>query len=677
MTRSQRATEATAKRSEKFYAPGKDMPRMEVNPVTLAFTGGCADLENAFLSTYARKIIPQIRWALILGVISYGLFGILDAIIAMEMKTQFAYIRYGIVCPSILLVFCFSFSPYFIKYMQAALVALIIISGSGIIYMTMVGSLLTAQTYYVGIILVLTVAYTFARIRFIWATPACWLIVVMYLVTAGTSPHLSFELVVINAFFCITANLIGMLVCYALEYYVRRDFFLKILLDRQHKELEAAKIVLEQKVQQRTAMLAHTNEELRREIEAHQKLDWEKKALEDQLRQAQKMEAVGTLAGGIAHDFNNILTAILGHTELALMQLKKPEKTESCLSEVIKASDRAKDLVRQILAFSRQSDKELRPMQPSVVVKEALRLLEASLPKNISIRKEINNPESIVVADATQVHQILMNLCTNAAQAMAPEGGVLTVVLENRDIIIENKPPADPLSAQIGPGKYVCLSVSDTGPGIPPHLRERIFDPYFTTKAKGVGTGLGLAVVSGIVQNHGGTIDLQSEKGKGTTFHIFFPRVEGHPESEFKHLPMLRSGSERILLVDDEAGLAELGAKLLTTLGYRVVYHTDPKAALETFRKAPDDFDLIFTDMMMPELNGEQLSREILTVRPDIPIIVYSGFSDYVNQQTLETIGIKKWLRKPITIYGLSRAIRQVLDKKSSAQGKIWKNRGK
>lgn len=670
MTRFQGSAEASAKGSAKFYAPGKDMPRMEVNLVTLAFTGGCVDLENAFLPTYAHKMIPQIRWALILGVFFYGLFGILDAIIAMEMKNQFAYIRYGIVCPSILLVFCFSFSPHFIKYMQAALVALVIISGSGILYMTMVGNLLTAQTYYVGIILVLTIAYTFARLRFIWATPACWLIVLTYLVTAGMNPDLSFELVIINAFFCVTANLIGMLVCYALEYYARRDFFMKILLDRQHKELEAAKIVLEQKVQQRTAMLAHTNEELRREIEVHQKLDWEKKALEDQLRQAQKMEAVGTLAGGIAHDFNNILAAILGHTELALMQLKKPEKAESCLSEVLRASDRAKDLVGQILAFSRQSDKELRPMQPSVVVKEALRFLEASLPKNISIRKEIHDPESIVVADATQIHQILMNLCTNAAQAMAPEGGVLTVILENRDIVIKDTLPADLYSVQIGPGKYVCLSVSDTGPGIPLHLRERIFDPYFTTKAKGVGTGLGLAVVRGIVQSHGGTIDLQSKKGKGTAFHIFLPRVEGHPKSEFKHLPMLRPGSERILLVDDEVGLAELGAKLLTALGYRVVFHTDPKAALAAFRKAPDDFDLIFTDMMMPELNGEQLSREILAVRPDIPIIVYSGFSDSVNQHTLETIGIKKWLRKPITIYGLSRAIRQVLDTDRSVRGK-------
>jgi signal transduction histidine kinase/ActR/RegA family two-component response regulator len=664
MTQFQDFSEKTAK----MYSPGEDMPKMTVNPVTLAFTGSCADLENAFPAIYAHRLIPQVRLALILGCLFYGLFGILDAIIALDMQTRFAYIRYGIVCPSIIIVFFLSFSARFFKYMQAALVILIMISGSGIIYMTIVGNLFTAQTYYIGIILILTTAYTFTRIRFIWATPACWLIVLIYLFTAHLNADLSFELVVINTFFCITANIIGMLVCYALEYYVRRDFFQKILLDRQHKELEASKMILEEKVQQRTAMLAHTNEELRREIEAHQRLDWEKKALEDQLRQAQKMEAVGTLAGGIAHDFNNILAAILGHTELASMQLNNPEKAGAYLSEVLKASDRAKDLVGQILAFSRQSDKVLKPMQPSVVTKEALRLLEASLPKNISIRKEIHDEDSIIVADATQVHQILMNLCTNAAQAMAPDGGVLTVALRNRDIMFPGAPPTDPYSTQVVPGKYVCLSVSDTGPGIPAHLRERIFDPYFTTKAKDMGTGLGLAVVRGIVQSHNGIIDLEEKNSKGTTFHILLPRIEGHPESEFKHLPMLRSGNERILLVDDEAGLAELGAKLLTTLGYRVVYHTDPKSALSAFKETPDHFDLIFTDMMMPELSGEQLSREILLIRPDIPIIVYSGFSENINQQTLEAAGIKKWLRKPITIYGLSLAIRQVLDTQKSAR---------
>ena len=355
----------------------------------------------------------------------------------------------------------------------------------------------------------------------------------------------------------------------------------------------------------------------------------------------------------------------MGHTELAVMQLKSPEKAETCLAEVLSASDRAKDLVGQILSFSRNSECALKPLQPSVVVKEALRLLKATLPKSITIEQEIRNEDSIVVADATQIHQILMNLCTNAAQAMGPEGGTLTVTLENRDIAMGDTPAIDPYTRQVGPGKYVCLSVSDTGPGIPSHLHERIFDPYFTTKAKGVGTGLGLAVVRGIVQSHGGIIDLHSHKGKGTTFNIFLPRVEGHPSSELNHLPMLPTGKERILLVDDEVGLAELGAKLLHTLGYRTTYYTDPQAALEAFKAAPDSFDLMITDMIMPDMDGGKLSRHILDIQPDLPIIIYSGFSDTVNKEALMQIGIKKWLRKPITIYGLSRAIRQVLDERA------------
>jgi CheY-like chemotaxis protein len=296
------------------------------------------------------------------------------------------------------------------------------------------------------------------------------------------------------------------------------------------------------------------------------------------------------------------------------------------------------------------------------VVKEALRLLKASLSKDIIIQKNIIAADSIVIADATQIHQILMNLCTNAAHAMDPEGGSLTVTLQDRDIVLGDGSPVDPYTRQIGPGKYVCLIVKDTGPGIPAYLHERIFDPYFTTKEKGVGTGLGLAVVRGIVQSHGGFIDLQSTLGEGTEFKIFLPRIENHPKSDFKHLSILRRGNERILLVDDEVGLAELGARLLTTLGYRVNYQTDPKAALDVFRKAPGDFDLIITDMVMPDINGEKLSREILAVQPEMPIIIYSGFSEDINQQALLDLGIKKWLRKPITIYGLSKAIRQVLD---------------
>jgi signal transduction histidine kinase/ActR/RegA family two-component response regulator len=645
---------------------GTDDLRMEFNPLTLTFTGHCAELEKPFQIANARNALPQVRFALILGIIFYALFGVLDAIVAVELKRLFWIIRYAIVCPSIIVVFFLSFSPRFPDYMQGTILSLILISGLGIIAMTLSSHDLLSGSYYVGLILVSMIAYTFINARFIWATPASWLIVATYIVCTITMSDLAYPSLVNNAFFLVTANIIGMLVCYALEYYARRDFFMAKLLEEQNKRVKATKQALEHKVQERTAMIARANEELRREIQAHQRLDWEKRSLEDQLFQAQKMEAVGTLAGGIAHDFNNILAAIMGHTELAMMQLESPEQAETCLSEVLNASGRAKELVGQILAFSRHSESEQKPLQISLIIKEVLRLLRATLPPTIALKQDIQAPESIVVADATQIHQILMNLCTNASHAMSPKGGILTVGLVQRDIGYGELKTPGVSTSSIVPGKYVCLSVADTGHGIPAHLHERIFDPYYTTKAKGVGTGLGLAVVRGIVQNHGGYIEVQSVVGEGTTFSVYLPRIEGKAQREFKRLQMLRTGNERIALVDDDAGLAELGAKLLTTLGYQVSSYIDPKILLQNFQTAPDAVDLVITDMIMPELNGQALARELLTIRPLLPVILYTGFGDAIDPEEIIKMGVKMILHKPITIYGLAQAIRQVLENRES-----------
>jgi signal transduction histidine kinase/ActR/RegA family two-component response regulator len=652
-----------------FSAPivGADSLRMEVNPLTLAFSGRCALLEKPFLTAYSRKSLPQVRLALVLGLVFYALFGILDIVMAVDMKQQFWFIRYGLVCPSIVVVFCLSYSPAFPKYMQATILSLILISGAGIIYMSVTGGELLIRSYYVGLILVLMIAYTFINARFIWATPAGWAIVIAYIATIIETQRLPTALVINNAFFCLTANIIGMLVCYALEYYARRDFYMRTLLDEEHQRVEAAKAALEYKVQERTAMLAQANAELRREIQAHQKLDWEKRSLEDQLFQAQKMEAMGTLAGGIAHDFNNILAAIMGHTELALMQLEEPQQAEISLSEVLNASTRARDLVGQILSFSRHTESELKPLQISLIIQEALRLLRATLPTTIAVKKDIRAADSIVIADATQIHQILMNLCTNASHAMQATGGVLTVGLNQEELALDESHSTGDPATRIALDHYVCLSVSDTGHGIPAHLHERIFDPYYTTKAKGVGTGLGLAVVRGIVQNHGGFIQVRSVVGQGTTFLIYLPRIEGKAQKEIKRLQMVGTGNERILLVDDDPGLAELGAKLLTALGYRAVAWIDSREALRDFRADPDAFDLVITDMIMPGLDGHSLAREMLAIRPGMPVIVYTGFGDVLDPETLLNLGICKILHKPITIYGLAQAIRQVLEKREES----------
>ncbi len=645
----------------------KELP-MDIHPLTLAFRGQCAGLEESFIQDLVQNALHQIRVTLFLGLIFYALFGILDAIVAPELRVKLWYVRYGIVCPVIAIAFVFSFHPFWIRRLQAVLMTAAMIAGLGIVYMTFIGNALVTSTYYAGLMLILMFIYSFVWARFVWATLCGGVLILVYIITTAVKSELPPELLFNNSFFCVSANLIGIAVCYAFEFYSRRDFYMRRILDAQREEVEAAKGVLEERVAERTQMLELTNEELRREIGAHQRLSWEKHILEVQLRQAQKMEAIGTLAGGIAHDFNNILAAILGHSELALMQLNDPKEAQQCMSEVINASIRAKDLVGQILAFSRQSESELKPLRINLIVKEAMRLLKATLPASIAIVQDINASDSIVIADATQIHQIVINLCTNAAHAMEGKDGELAVTLQ--DVKVEypvtNESWVDPNKP--ASGQYVCLSVRDTGQGIPVDIQERIFDPYFTTKPKGVGTGLGLAVVRGIVQNHGGVIELESAPGQGTEFKVYLPRSEGRELPEIQQLYLLSQGNEKIMLVEDDEGLAELGLKLLTALGYRVTAFTSPEKALETIRRQTDTFDLVITDMLMPKMSGEELSREILALSPDMPIIVYTGFTSVISVEKIKQMGIKAVLRKPITIYNLSQAIRKVLTERYASQ---------
>ncbi|MGA2333113.1 MAG: PAS domain S-box protein [Syntrophales bacterium] len=392
------------------------------------------------------------------------------------------------------------------------------------------------------------------------------------------------------------------------------------------------------------------------------RIEGERKVLQERLQRAEKMEAIGTLAGGIAHDFNNILGAVLGYTEMALGESKLDSHLRRYLEQIFKAGERARDLVKQILSFSRQSDEKPRPLRVSPIVKEVMRLVRASVPSTINIRQDIHEDWDTVVADSTQIHQILMNLCTNAAYAMRGEKGELKVSL-----VPVNVEPPDNLIVRhdLSPGKYLRLTVSDTGAGIDNEIMDRIFDPFFTTKKPGEGTGLGLSVVYGIVKSYGGAITVTSEVGKGTGFNVYLPLLTGVEDKEEANVeePVPR-GNERILFVDDEAALVQLATSILSGLGYEVTGRTSSPEALQVFRNRPDSFDLVITDMTMPNMTGSELAQQLMRIRPDIPVILCTGFSEEVTQEKARAIGVREFIMKPIVRRQIAEAIRRALDKK-------------
>lgn len=397
------------------------------------------------------------------------------------------------------------------------------------------------------------------------------------------------------------------------------------------------------------------------DITKRRKAEKETMELELQLGQKQKMEAVGTLAGGIAHDFNNILAAMQGYLELSLDDLPEDSPVRGNLDQILSCSNRAAKLVKQILTFSRKDQEEQAEKEPvliSSIVKEVLGMLRSSLPTTVKICRKIHADSSMVLADPTQIHQVLVNLCTNASHAMHEMGGLLEVSLTDVDFKSETRIGDE----YLGPGSYVKLSVCDSGCGMEKEVVERIFEPFFTTKQANEGTGLGLSVVHGIIKSHEGAITVSSVPGEGTTFDIFLPRIEGSAV-ETPQLPE-RAGREKevILLVDDEEMMVDVTGQILERLGFAVVAKTSSLDALEAFQEKPDEFDLVITDQVMPNMTGTQLARDLISIRPDIPVILCSGFPENVCLDEVESIGIKKFIMKPISREEIAKVVRAVLD---------------
>ncbi|MGD2036989.1 MAG: PAS domain S-box protein [Desulfobacterales bacterium] len=393
------------------------------------------------------------------------------------------------------------------------------------------------------------------------------------------------------------------------------------------------------------------------DITEQKQAEEEKKNLEYQLQQAQKMEAIGTLAGGIAHDFNNILSVIIGYTELLLMNANVDAEVRQNLKEIFNASKHARDMVKQILAFSRQHKQERKPIQVTHIVKEAVKMLRASLPKTISIVQHIEKDTGVIKADPTQIHQVLMNLCTNAAHAINEKDGVLEIHLGN--VELDQKAATD--IPGLKSGSYLKLSIKDSGEGIDPRAQQQIFNPYFTTKEKGKGTGLGLAVVQGIVKSSNGAVTVESEVGKGATFHVYLPTIKRKLTADEEIAAPLPMGCEHILLVDDEQPLVEIGKQMLERLGYSVATRTSSIEALELFRANPDRFDLVITDIVMPNMSGDRLAQKIMSIRNDIPIVLCTGYSEKFTRQNASEIGIRSFLMKPLVMKDLADTVRQAL----------------
>ncbi|HEX2920825.1 MAG TPA: ATP-binding protein [Bacteroidales bacterium] len=633
---------------------------MNLNYLTLSFKGEEASFEKDFQDDYFKKSLWHFRFSLILSMIFYASFAFLDANMVPSLKEKFWFIRFVVVFPALGLVYALSFAGFFKKYMQLIIASIMFITGFGIIIMNVFASRIAVHTYYAGLILIFIFGYTFIRARFIYASLAGWSIVLFYEISATVLTSTPVQILVNNNYFFISANLIGMFIAYFLELSARSEFYVRVLLEREKENVKIANNALEKRVLERTEQLYNANLDLKKEIEIRRKFETERAELEKQLFQLQKMETIGTLAGGIAHDFNNILTPILGYTDMALEELPVESNLRFDIEQINNAAVRGKDLVQQILTFSREVDFNKKAIKLQPIISETLNLLKASLPPGITIKQSLDPRIGTVLADPTHIHQIVMNLCTNANHAMLAKGGVLEVKLDS--VRIDQK-QADKIR-NLKKGEYVCLTISDTGHGMDIKTKERIFEPFFTRKEVGLGSGLGLSVVHGIVNNYGGAIEVESSPDKGTTFRIYLPQSGSDPGESDKLDKRPVKGVEHILFVDDEPEIIFMGKKMLENLGYKVSIRSDSQAALEEFKAHPDKYSLLVTDQNMPVLSGTDLAREMHQIRPEFKIIIITGFADNLSDEILTSHGVSEVILKPMILDDFSKVIRRVLDKK-------------
>lgn len=728
-----------------------------MNLITLSFP---EEYETKFRDFFFADSLKSFRISLLILMFFYGIFGVLDTIVASNFFELFFVIRFFIVIPLTLLVFILSYFDFFSTLWQFFIFILILIGGTGIIIMLV--NLPNEASYYHGLILVIFAAYFSVKLRFIYATLSGFLIVVIFNYLMINYSNATSNQIISYNFFYITANIIGMFASYYIELIYRRNYLLNLHLKSKSEDLHKKNVDLEEEIRIRTKDLFESKEKLntlfdsmselvvfhqmvydngkaidyliidvnfafskitgiaksdainklasklynsspapyleiyadcvaqnsintfetyyspmdkyfyisaiplgnRRfatitaDISERKKAEQEKAQYEERLKQTQKLESLGTLAGGIAHDFNNILAGIYGYNQILQIVLKDNIEVQKYLEQIDIASNRAKDLIQQILSFSRRSEAE--KVQVSIInlAKEVVKLIQSTLPHTVNLTIDYEQDLWNINANPTQIHQIILNLITNAQHALINETGFIKLHFQNQ--VVTNNDFG--FTTNITPGKYVRMTVTDNGTGIDKSIIDKIFDPYFTTKPTGKGSGLGLPTVLGIIKDHNGGIKIYSEVGSGTTFSIYLPKAEGDIQYESTNLEEIKRGNERILVVDDEETLLEISKVSLESLGYSVEATGNVIEAIDKIKIEPDAFQLIISDVNMPQMGGIAFAKEINKINKKLPIILTTGYSKTIDKVNLKELNVKEVLLKPVSLNDLATKIREVLD---------------
>jgi len=623
--------------------------RILLHPLTLRFQGSQAYLEDQFYEDYFYSSLPIIRCSLIFAIFLFAIFGLLDAYLLPDRKTTIWVIRYALLCPLTFCVFLLTYTKVFKKVMQLVIACSAVVAGSGIIAMTIIAPPPVSFSYYAGVILIFMMAYTCIKLHFIWATAAGWFLVFFYEFSGFFLADTPTPILVNNSFFFISANLIGMLACYAIEYYTRRDFYLKKLLDKKRTQVIQAKEVLEQKVRERTSQLTKLNETLQQEMK-------ERKRLQSRQVRYHKMEAVGLMAGGVAHDLNNILAGITGYPELLLMQLPEESELRKPIAAIQESGERAAAVVADLLTVARGAASIREIAHINTLVTEYLDSPEflhlASLHPDIEIKGILGENLPNISCSPVHVKKCLMNLVTNGVEASV-SGEKITITTS---CFLPNQQWAE--NNNMKPVDYIVLAVEDSGSGISTDDLGHIFEPFYTKKVMGrSGTGLGLAVVWNTMEDHDGKVIVKSSE-HGTQFQLFFPADKEHLKrlSDGRTPEPIKGDNQHILVIDDEPSLCDIACGMLESFGYTADSVSSGEAAVHYLQN--NSADLVILDMIMdPGINGLQTYEKILELIPAQKAIIASGFSESEDVKATLKLGAGGFIKKPYSMTQLEQAV--------------------